>query len=219
MSFPQKNQVRVNHRIRAAEVRVISHTGAQIGVLSTGQALKMASEQGLDLVEVSPEANPPVCRIVDFGKFRYEQAKKHKGEASHSHASKLKELKFRINIGSGDYATRLRHATEFLQKNMRVKISIFFRGRELAHKEYGMQLINRILQDTAACGHTDGEPRLIGKNLNAILVPGKAKPRIPPLAAPSTTPPSPPTPSSEASKPFGTAIKIDLKPETPTAKS
>ena len=209
----------MNHRIRAAEVRVISHNGAQVGVLSTGQALKLASEQGLDLVEVSPEANPPVCRIVDFGKFRYEQAKKHKGEVHHSHASKLKELKFHVNIGDNDYAIRLRHATEFLQKNMRVKISIFFRGRELAHKEYGLQLINRILQDTAACGHTDAEPRLIGKNLNAILVPGKAKPRASPPAAPSTTPSPPPAQSSEAPKPFGTAIKIDLKPETPTAKS
>jgi len=216
---PVQNQVRVNHRIRALEVRVITQNGAQAGVLSIGQALKLASEQGLDLVEVSPEASPPVCRIVDFGKFRYEQAKKHKGE--HSHASKLKELKFRVNIGESDYAIKLRHAAEFLQRGMRVKISLFFRGREMAHQEYGMRLITRIIQDTSAYSHTDANPRLIGKNLHAILVPGKAKAKAPPqspVLMPQPSAPAAPA-AAEARKPFGASIKIDLKPVPSTSGS
>src|SRR3989338_4152208 len=155
-----KNPFRVNHRIRALEVRVISENGSQIGIIPTSNALKLASERGLDLVEIAPDTNPPVCRIVDFGKFRYEQAKKHKGESKHAHASKLKELKFHINISEHDYGIKLRHATGFLQKGMRVKMSLYFRGREMQHQQYGLQLMQRIIQDISQYGHTDTEPRL-----------------------------------------------------------
>jgi len=217
MNFLKRNLARVNHRIRATEVRVIGENGAQIGIMPTGGAIKLASEQGLDLVEIAPEAKPPVCRIVDFGKFRYEQAKKHKGDVHHSYASKLKEIKLHVNIGGHDYDIKLRHATEFLQKSMRVKVSVYFRGREMQYQEYGLQLIRRVIQDMAPYGHTDTEPRLLGKNLHVILVPGKAKPKGNPLDS------SPPTPvnanaRSDAPRPFGTTIKIDLKPTSTTSK-
>jgi translation initiation factor IF-3 len=214
MSF-QKNQTRVNQRIRAPEVRVIGHDGAQVGVMPVANALKMAVQLGLDLVEVSPEARPPVCRIIDFGKYRYEQAKKHKGDKNTS-SSKLKELKFHVNISENDYTIKVRHATEFLQKNMRVKASLFFRGREMQHQQYGLQLMQRIIVDLAAFGHTDVAPKLLGKNLHVILVPGKAKPKISPSDnnsgnnhSHSTSSSSSPSNSSSSN-----TIKIDLKPSS-----
>ncbi|MBI4024043.1 MAG: translation initiation factor IF-3 [Verrucomicrobia bacterium] len=203
--------MRVNHRIRATEVRVIADDGAQVGVMSTGSALKLASERGLDLVEIAPEARPPVCRIVDFGKFRYEQAKKHKGDLHHVHATKLKELKFHVNIGQNDYDIKLRHAAGFLQKGMRVKVSLYFRGREMQHQEFGLQLIQRVIQDMTPYAHTDTAPRLLGKNLHVILVPGKAKPKSPSGEVVPATP-NAAVAVAEPPKPFGATIKIDLKP-------
>ena len=202
-----KNQIRVNHRIRAPEVRVIASNGSQIGVMPTANAIRLASEQHLDLVEIAPDAKPPVCRIVDFGKFRYEQAKKNKHESKHS--SKLKELKFHVNIGENDYAIKVRHAAEFLQKGMRVKLSIFFRGRELQHQEYGMQLIRRAIQDLAEYGHSDSEPRLLGKNLHVMLVPGKAKPK--PTATEQASSHHHAHSAETPKGGFGNTIKIDLK--------
>jgi len=208
---PFRNQIRVNHRIRATEVRVVSETGEQVGVMSTGSALKLAHERGLDLVEVAPEATPPVCRIVDFGKFRYELAKKHKGEVRHVPASKLKELKFHVNIGENDYSIKLRHATDFAQKGMRVKVSLYFRGREMHHQELGIQLMRRILQDMSPHSHTDSAPRLLGKNLHVVLVPGKAKPRAETGESPRAGPVAASAPVASP-RSFGTPIKIDLKP-------
>jgi translation initiation factor IF-3 len=212
-----KNQIRVNQRIRATEVRVIDEKGGQVGILPISSALKLATERGLDLVEVASDARPPVCRIVDFGKYRYEQAKKGKGEGKHSHASKLKELKFHVTISEHDYETKLRHATDFLSKGMRVKLSVFFRGREMQHQEYGMQLVRRAIQDLKEHGHTDSDPRLLGKNLHVVLVPGKAKPRQSPQEGGSSGSHSHPS-SSESPKGFGTSIKIDLKPSSVNSK-
>jgi translation initiation factor IF-3 len=209
-----KNQIRVNHRIRALEVRVIDEKGGQVGILPIATALKTASERGLDLVEIAPEARPPVCRIVDFGKFRYEQAKKHRGD-HHTHASKLKELKFHVNIGEHDYEIKVRHAGEFLQKGMRVKLSLMFRGREAARQDFGMQLIRKAMQDLAEHGHSDAPPRLLGKNLHVVLVPGKAKPKSDAPYESHYPSPKPP----DAPKPLGTGgIKIDLKPAGNTSK-
>ncbi len=213
-SYNPKNQIRVNHRIRAPEVRVIDDQGNQVGVLPIASALKAASERGLDLVEVAPEARPPVCRIIDFGKYRYEQAKKTRGDAKASHANKLKELKFHVNISEHDYEVKVRHASGFLQKSMRVKVSLFFRGREMQHQEFGMQLIRRIMQDLSEYGHSDSEPKLLGKNLHVLLVPGKAKPKPGSNeSAPSGAQRSSgnASPSGDGPKPFGTSIKIDLK--------
>lgn len=214
---PQQFQFRVNHRIRVTEVRVVGEDGQQLGVLPISQALKLAMDQGKDLVEVAAEAKPPVCRIVDFGKFRYEQAKKHKGDGKRSVASKVKELKFHVNIGEHDYAMKLKHATEFLEKGMRVKVSLYFRGREMAYQEFGIQLINRVLNDVSAVAHCDSPPRLLGKNLHVLLIPGKAKHKpgdpLPGAAASAAAPSSPPpSPPASSPQPFGTSIKIELKP-------
>ncbi|NUN92150.1 MAG: translation initiation factor IF-3 [Verrucomicrobiae bacterium] len=209
-------QFRVNHRIRASEVRVISEDGKQAGIMPISAALKLAMDQGKDLVEVAADAKPPVCRVVDFGKFRYEQAKKHKGDGKHAAASKVKELKFHVNIGDHDYAIKMRHAAEFLQKGMRVKASVYFRGREMAYQEFGTQLIERVLRDVSAFAHCDAPPRLLGKNLHVLLIPGKAKVKVNETASPASSGMPPPSSSASprptsASQPFGAPIKIDLK--------
>jgi translation initiation factor IF-3 len=214
-----KNQTRVNHRIRATEVRVIGDDGSQVGVMPVSNALKLASEKGLDLVEIAPEAKPPVCRIVDFGKFRYEQAKKHRGDTKHSAATKLKELKFHVNIGASDREIKLRHATDFLQKGMRVKLSLFFRGREMFRPEFGKELMRKLIEEMAPHGHSDVEPRLIGKNMHVILVPGRAKPKVSNEVAQSGNSHSPSSNStSDNSKNLANTIKIDLKPASSNSK-
>jgi translation initiation factor IF-3 len=134
-------------------------------------------ELGLDLVEVAPNAQPPVCRIVDFGKFKYELSKHDKEKKSNA-ASKMKEIKFRVNIGAHDYETKLRHAEEFLDKGNKVRMLLQFRGREMAHQELGMGLMGRIRQDLESMGHPESQPKLIGRNIFMTVVPlppGKRK--------------------------------------------
>ena len=174
----QLNQIRINQRIRAREVRVIvASTGEQLGVMKIQDALRAAQQHGLDLVEVAATAIPPVCRIVDFGKFKYELSK-HEKEKKQNAASKMKEVKFRVNIGTHDYETKLRHSEEFLDKGNKVRILLQFRGREMAHKELGMELMGRVRKDLEAMGHAEADPKLLGKNCFMTLVPhpvGKRK--------------------------------------------
>lgn len=173
---PQPPLIRVNHRIRAREVRVINGaTNEQLGVMRLQDALRKAEEMALDLVEVAPNADPPVCRIVDFGKYRYEQAKQEKDKKSH--ASKLKEVKFRVNIDQHDYMTKIRHAEEFLDKGNKVKVQLQFRGREMAHQDLGMAVVKRVKDDLATMGHVDMEPRLIGRTINMTMSPLPANKR------------------------------------------
>ncbi len=173
---PQPPLIRVNHRIRAREVRVINGaTNEQLGVMRLQDALRKAEEMALDLVEVAPNADPPVCRIVDFGKYRYEQAKQEKDKKSH--ASKLKEVKFRVNIDQHDYMTKIRHAEEFLDKGNKVKVQLQFRGREMAHQDLGMAVVKRVKEDLATMGHVDMEPRLIGRTINMTMSPLPANKR------------------------------------------
>lgn len=139
-------------------------------------ALRAAQSAGLDLVEVAPNANPPVCRIVDFGKFKYEQAK-HDKEKKNA-ASKQKEIKFRVNIDDHDYETKLRHAEEFLDKGNKVRINLQFRGREMAHQDLGMALMEQIRKDLVTMANVEMEPKLVGKNVSMNLAPlptGKRK--------------------------------------------
>jgi translation initiation factor IF-3 len=133
------------------------------------EALRQARSMGLDLIEISPNAQPPVCRIVDFGKFRYDLAKQEK-EKRHT-AGKVKEVKFRVNIDEHDYLTKIRHAEEFLDKGNKVKIHLQFRGREMAHQELGMQVVKRVKEDLATMGHVDMEPKLVGKAIGMTLSP------------------------------------------------
>lgn len=187
MSFhrnPQPPLTRVNHRIRAREVRVIiAATNEQLGVMKLQDALRKAGELGLDLVEVAANAVPPVCRIVDFGKYRYEMAKQDKEKKSH--AGKVKEVKFRVNIDNHDYLTKIRHAEEFLDKGNKVKVQLQFRGRQMAHQDLGMAVVLRVKEDLATMGHVDMEPKLVGRAINMVLSPlpaNKRKRKFAPMA-------------------------------------
>ena len=167
---PQPPLIRVNHRIRAREVRVIiGATNEQLGVLRLQDALRKAEEMGLDLVEVAANAEPPVCRIVDFGKYRYELAKQEKDKKSHT--SKLKEVKFRVNIDQHDYMTKIRHAEEFLDKGNKVKVQLQFRGREMAHQDLGMKLLDRVKTEMAEISKVEAEPLLEGRQMTMIMAP------------------------------------------------
>ncbi len=169
--------IRRNHRIKVPQVRVISPEGKQLGVLDTPKAINLALEVGLDLVEVAPNATPPVCRIMDFGKYVYEEQKKH----SHvkSTASKIKEIEFTARIADGDFFTKLRHAEEFLSHGNKVKMRLKFRGREMAHTEIGFEVMKRAVVELAGMGHPDSEPKLIGRNINVMLSPLPANKRKP----------------------------------------
>ena len=163
--------IRVNHKIRAREVRVIDSDGKQLGVISTGQALSTAQQQGMDLVEIAPNAVPPVCKIVEYGKYKYEQEKKERESRKHQHAGKMKEIKLRLNIDDHDYNTKLNHMREFLAENMKVKVSVFFRGRENAHPEFGQQLMQRVIRDVEGTGHAEVPPKQMGKSIHMMLAP------------------------------------------------
>jgi translation initiation factor IF-3 len=169
--FPQKDFIRVNNKIRAREVRVIGDDSEQLGVMSLNDALAMARNRGVDLVEIAAAANPPVCRLVDFGKFRYEQSKKDKETKKHQHANKVKEVQLSANIDPHDFRVKLDHAIDFLCEDMKVKVSLRFRGREMAHQEFGFGQVNRFIKEVAPWGHPDAPPKLIGKGLNVMLSP------------------------------------------------
>ncbi len=167
--------IRRNHRIKVPQVRVISPEGKQLGVLDTPKAINLALEVGLDLVEVAPNASPPVCRIMDFGKYVYEEQKKH--THSKATASKIKEIEFSARIAENDFYTKLRHAEEFLDHGNKVKLRLKFRGREMAHTEIGFDVMKRAVAELASMGHPDAEPKLIGRNINVMLTPLPANKR------------------------------------------
>ena len=136
-----------------------------------GDALNMARASGVDLVEVAPNAVPPVCRVVDFGKYRYEQAKREKESKKHQHANKVKEVQLSPKIDPHDLGVKVQHAVEFLCEDMKVKVNLKFRGREMAHTEFGFQVIQKFLEQLAAYGHPDFEPKLAGRNINVMVSP------------------------------------------------
>ncbi len=170
-SSPSNSFVRVNGKIRAREVRVIGDQGAQLGVMALTDAINLARQRGIDLVEIAPNAAPPVCRLVDFGKFRYEQAKKDKESKKHQHANRVKEIQLSPSIDPHDFATKLTHAIDFLCDDMKVKVTLRFRGREMAHQEFGFQKIQDFIRDVTSWGHPDAPPKLIGKSVNVMLSP------------------------------------------------
>ena len=171
--------IRRNHRIKTPTVRVISPEGKQLGIIDTAKAINLALENGLDLVEVAPNATPPVCRIMDFGKYVYEEQKKH--SHAKSTASKIKEIEFTARIEPHDFNTKLRHAEEFLDHGNKVKLRLKFRGREMAHTELGFGVMKKAVADLATMGHPDAEPKLIGRNIHVMLTPlpvNKRKPKF-----------------------------------------
>jgi len=171
-SFPSPSSfVRVNGKIRAREVRVIGIDGKQLGILPLGEALNLARAGGVDLVEIAPTATPPVCRVVDYGKYRYEQAKKEKESKKHQHASMVKEVQLSPRIDPHDLGVKTTHAIDFLCEDMKVKVTLKFRGREMAHTEFGFEVVKKFLADIAPFGHPDFPPKLIGKGINVMISP------------------------------------------------
>jgi translation initiation factor IF-3 len=150
---------------------VICVDGKQLGILSLGDALTMARNNGVDLVEIAPNATPPVCRLVDFGKFRYEQAKRDKESKKHQHANKVKEVQLSPKIDPHDLGVKIGHAIDFLCEDMKVKVTLKFRGRENAHTEFGFQVVEKFLGEIAAYGHPDFPPKLAGRAINVMISP------------------------------------------------
>ena len=163
--------VRVNGKIRAREVRVIGPEGNQLGVMALADAINLARQHAVDLVEIAASANPPVCRLVDYGKYRYEQSKKEKEAKKHQHANKVKEIQLSPSIDPHDFGVKLSHAVDFLCEEMKVKVTLRFRGREMAHKEFGFQQVQKFIKDVAPYGHPDADPKLIGKGIVLMLSP------------------------------------------------
>ena len=168
---PPASFTRVNGKIRAREVRVIDEDQKNLGVLPLGEAINMARAKGVDLVEVASAANPPVCRLVDFGKYRYELAKQEKEARKHQHANKVKEVQLSPNIDPHDFGVNMQRSIDFLCEDMKVKITLRFRGREMAHKEFGFQQVEKLVKALSLFGHPDAPPKLIGKGINVMLSP------------------------------------------------
>lgn len=153
------------------QVRCVGPDGAQIGIIATRDALAMAESHGLDLVEIAPNAEPPVCRIMDYGKYKYEEEKKQKLARKHQTHTRVKEVQFRPNVGDHDYQTKVRHMRDFLGEGHRVKVGVFFRGRESAHQEIGFEVMNRVLKDCQDLASAEQAPKFLGRNLFMLLSP------------------------------------------------
>jgi translation initiation factor IF-3 len=191
-----KSFIRINDRIRAREIRVIDENGEQMGILPPFEALKIARERGLDLVEVSPTAVPPVCRIQDYGRFLYEKEKSDRAARKKQKVITIKEVKFSVTVDEHDYQTKKNQAVRFLTEGDKVKASLRFRGRQMAHRELGYAIINRLIQDIGEAGVVEFMPRMEGTILHAIVAPSKKeapkpKPAAPPPQVAAVQPPVP----------------------------
>ena len=161
--------LRRNERIKSNEVRVIGPEGTNLGLMHSSKALELAKNAGLDLIEISPQAKPPVCRILDFGKYLYEESKKQKDNKQVT--NKLKEVKFRVSIDKHDFDTKLRHAEQFLYKGNKVKLSLQFRGRENEHRQLGFNRLNLAAKELSGVSSADDSPRLVGRQVGMVLSP------------------------------------------------
>ncbi len=177
---------RINDRIRAPKVRVIDGTsGKQLGVMNTLDAVRAAKEVGLDLVEVTSNVDPPVCKIIDYGKYKYEQSKQKKDNRSKARAARVKEVKFRVRIDKHDYDIKMAHAEEFLDDGHKLRVQLQFRGREMAHQELGFELMERVREDLKTMGHVDMEPRKAGRAISMMLSPLPKQQRVRKYAKPT----------------------------------
>jgi translation initiation factor IF-3 len=165
---------RVNSQIRISPVRVIDEDGEQLGILEVNEARNLAEERGLDLVEVAPNARPPVCKIMDYGKYKYEQAKKEKEAKKKQHTVQVKEMKFRPKIDDHDYEFKVAHVREFLEKGDKAKLTIMFRGREMMHQEFGLAILERVIEDLEDIAVVEQEPKTEGRNMTMVLAPARS---------------------------------------------
>jgi translation initiation factor IF-3 len=171
---PERDTTRINERIRVPEVRLIDDEGKQIGVLKTADALAFAQERDLDLVEVAPEARPPVCRVLDYSKYKYEQAQKLKQARKHQQQITIREIKFRPKIAEHDYDTKKHHVERFLRHKDKVKVTIMFRGREVTHPERGTAILDRLAEELSELGVVEQRPMQEGRNMTMMMAPSKA---------------------------------------------
>jgi len=171
---PERDTTKINERIRVPEVRLIDDQGTQIGVLKTADALLFAQERELDLVEVAPEAQPPVCRVLDYSKYKYEQAQKLKQARKHQQQITIREIKFRPKIAKHDYDTKKHHVERFLRNKDKVKITIMFRGREVTHPERGTAILDRLADELSELGVVEQRPMQEGRNMTMMMAPSKA---------------------------------------------
>jgi translation initiation factor IF-3 len=171
---PERDQTRINDRIRVPEVRLIGADGKQIGIVKTSEALAYAQERDLDLVEVAPEARPPVCRVLDYSKYKYEQAQKQKAARRHQQQITVREIKFRPKIAQNDYDTKKGHVARFLRHRDKVKITIMFRGREVTHPERGTALLDKLAGELSDLAVVEQSPVQDGRNMTMLLAPSKA---------------------------------------------
>ena len=165
----------LNEDIRDSEIRLIGSTGEQLGIMSAAQAQRIADEQGLDLVKISPQATPPGCQLMDYGKFRFEQGKREKEAKKNQHVVEIKEIRMSPGIDVGDFNTKLKNAQKFLADGNRVKVSVRFRGREMAHTDIGKDLLVRFAEQCAEVATLDKEPKLEGRSMSIFLSPKTGK--------------------------------------------
>ena len=200
---PREPLQRRNGKIRAREVRVLDETKQPLGVMPLGDALRLAQRKGMDLIEIAPTAVPPVCRIIEYGKFQYEESKKKKESQARQPANQMKELQISANIDPHDFGVKLSHAIGFLCDDMKVRVKLRFRGRQRAHKEFGFEVVNKFVQEAAAYGRADSPPKMLGdRDLNVIISPlprDKRAKRPGEAKAPPPPPPPPPAAPPEAS--------------------
>ncbi len=167
--------MRINREIRALRVRVIDKDGGQMGIIPISEALMRAEQVGLDLVEIAPTADPPVCKIIDYGKFRYQLTKKDKENKKAQHQVKVKEIKLKPNTDDHDLNTKTKHAREFVEKGYKVRITCVFRGREMQHPEFGMKIVRSLCDQLSDIAAPESPPKMLGRSLSVVLAPGGKK--------------------------------------------
>ena len=228
---PAEPRTRVNETIRVPQVRLIDDDGSQIGVKARDEALEYAWAKNLDLVEVAPDANPPVCRVMDYGKYRYDQEQKQKLARKHQSTITIKEIKLRPKIDPHDYATKKGHVVRFLRQRDKVKVTIMFRGREMSHPERGRALLERLAEDVSELGVIESAPIQDGRNMVMLLAPVRelpktdepgakpdgAKPEAPAVSKPRETAETETTSGSTAEpEPAAPESAVATEPEAPT---
>jgi translation initiation factor IF-3 len=171
---PERDPTRINERIRVSEVRLVDEDGSQIGVIPTDEALRMANERDLDLVEVAPQSRPPVARLLDYSKYKYEQEQKAKAARKHQQQVNVREIKLRPKIADHDYETKKGHVERFLRHGDKVKVTIMFRGREQAHPERGRMLLERLYEDISDLAVIEQQPEQEGRNMHMLVAPSRA---------------------------------------------
>jgi translation initiation factor IF-3 len=174
----KEKRIRVNEEIWSHQIRVVDSDGKQLGLMSPKEAIEIASQRGLDLVEIVPNATPPVCKIIDYGKFRYEQQKREKMQRKHQQVAQIKEIRLHPNIDDHDFEFKARHAKEFIEDGHKVKVSVVFKGREIAYQEFGKEILNRMRERLSEVAKVDQEAHMEGRNMIMFFVPDRSKKKV-----------------------------------------